>query len=220
MKIQRGEKNVNDVEVRMNQDEFLFLRSCAQFAEYEGTVSNDKIPILKEITQVWEDIQNHTPKPKTLDDAFQLAVDAHFGQVDKAGKAYIDHPKAVLRIVKDMFPGVDIETQMVAILHDVVEDTTVTLKDISDQGYPPGVVVALDFISRRDGEPYGDYIDRVCKDRTAMMVKMADLKHNSDLDRLYATKDVKLASLMKRYAEAYYKVRAAFEADPVCTGPR
>jgi hypothetical protein len=108
--------------------------------------------------------------------AFQIARSAHAGQVDKAGRPYIDHPLAVERLVKTP------KQRIVALLHDVVEDTPVTLDDLKPFGKK--IVRAIDAISKRQGEPLDEYLIRVEANPLARAVKIADLTHNSDLTRI------------------------------------
>lgn len=129
-----------------------------------------------------------------------LATRAHTGQLDKAGEEYIGHPLRVMETVaRTAAPaGVDaIHAQMAAVLHDVVEDTDLTVGDLTAAGYPADVVAAVDALSHRDGEELEDYLARVAVDRIAVVVKRADMADNSDpvrLSRLPAERAQKLAS--------------------------
>ena len=126
----------------------------------------------------------------TLEDAIILATEAHRGQKDRNDEPYIMHP---VRVMSQLW-GYD--ERMVAVLHDVIEDTDVTLADLRAAGYPAHIVRAVDAISKRkdEGETYSRYIRRVKKDPLATKVKIADLQDNSNLGRL---PDV-LASDLKR----------------------
>ena len=126
----------------------------------------------------------------TLEDAIILATDAHRGQKDRNDEPYIMHP---LRVAAQLW---DHDERTVGILHDVIEDTAVTLDDLRKAGYPEHIVAAVDAISRRKdaGEPYSAYIQRVKANALATKVKIADLQDNSNLGRL---PDV-LASDLKR----------------------
>ncbi len=96
----------------------------------------------------------------------------------QAGKPYILHPiRVMLRMNSDL-------DRTVAILHDVIEDTPVTLESLRQQGYPQGVIEALECLTRRDGESYDRYLDRVETNPIAQRVKMADLEDNMDWRRL------------------------------------
>ena len=107
-----------------------------------------------------------------LKTATSIAKRAHRGQTRKwGGHAYFTHPQAV----SDAVTGKD--AKVVALLHDVVEDTTVMLDDLR-QDFNENIVEAVDAISKREGERYWDYIARVKANKLATKVKLADLKHN------------------------------------------
>ena len=110
----------------------------------------------------------------TLEDAIILAANAHKGQKDRNDEPYIMHP---IRVMAQLW-GYD--ERMVAVLHDVVEDTPVTLDDLRKAGYPDHIVGAVDAISRRKdaGESFSQYIQRVKKNPLATKVKIADLGDN------------------------------------------
>jgi (p)ppGpp synthase/HD superfamily hydrolase len=110
----------------------------------------------------------------TIEDALSVAVEAHRGQWYPAPEPepFILHP---LRVMLGVTSG---PGQIVALLHDVVEDSPVTLRDLTDQGFETPIVHAVDCLSRRSGEPYADYIDRIATDDLAREVKLADLADN------------------------------------------
>ncbi|OPY28909.1 MAG: bifunctional (p)ppGpp synthetase II/ guanosine-3',5'-bis pyrophosphate 3'-pyrophosphohydrolase [Methanocella sp. PtaU1.Bin125] len=116
----------------------------------------------------------------TLEDAIILAANAHKGQRDRNDEPYVMHP---VRVMAQLWKE---DERMVAILHDVVEDTHVTLDDLRKAGYPDRIVAAVDAISRRKdaGESFSQYIRRVKTNPLATKVKIADLRDNSNLDRL------------------------------------
>lgn len=111
-----------------------------------------------------------------LTKAIRLAARQHDGQLDKAGEPYILHP---LRV---MLTQTEPAARITAALHDVVEDTEVTLEDLS-QDFSDEIVAAVDALSRREDETYDDYLDRAFQDRIARLVKRADL--NDNLSRAY-----------------------------------
>jgi len=123
--------------------------------------------------------------------AKKIATKAHRGQIDRSGCPYILHPLAVAKLVTSK------DQKIVAILHDVVEDTKVTLYDLS-LNFPAHIVDGVDAISRRIGEKYFDYVDRVKKNSLACAVKLADIEHNMRSDRQFPNSD----GLMKRYQKA------------------
>lgn len=136
-----------------------------------------------------------------LEKAIEIAVEAHRGQIDKAGKIYILHP------IRVMLRGKNETEQIVGILHDVVEDTPVTLDMLRLEGFPDKILDALECITKKDGEAYGDFINRVITNPLATQVKLYDLEDNLNRDRIpYPTERDE-----KRFAkyEKYHKVVAA-----------
>ena len=121
-----------------------------------------------------------------IEAAKALATGAHAGQTDKAGLPYITHPERVASRLTT--PG----AQVVGWLHDTVEDTSITAQNIESQ-FGPETAAAVDAISRRDGEAWSDYIDRVAANPVARQVKISDLIDNSNLSRIphVTMKDVK-----------------------------
>ena len=113
-----------------------------------------------------------------IEDAILLAARAHRGQVDKAGEPYILHPLRVMLRLKDE------ADRIAAVLHDVIEDTGITEESLRDQGYSEEVLGALDALTRRQGESYADFIERVAGNPLARRVKLADLADNLDASRL------------------------------------
>jgi (p)ppGpp synthase/HD superfamily hydrolase len=114
----------------------------------------------------------------SLEDAILLAVKAHRGRKDKARATYILHP---LRVMLRMKTG---EERIVAVLHDVIEDTNWTPEDLRKAGYSAKSVRSLDSLTRRDGEGYEEFIKRVKRNPLARRVKIPDLKDNLDLARI------------------------------------
>lgn len=132
----------------------------------------------------------------TLDDAIALAHRAHEGQVDKANQPYIRHP---LRVMANVTGG---HAKMVAVLHDVVEDTWVTEAHLIDAGCPPEVVAAVIAISHLPGESQRDYLTRVAANPLALIVKRADIADNSGPARLDQLDDPTKLRLTEKYATA------------------
>lgn len=116
---------------------------------------------------------------KMIRHAFMLAKHVHNGQTDKAGAEYILHPFRVSQFVKGGPTEITI-----ALLHDVVEDTDTTLEDLREEGFPENVVNGVDAVTRRPEEARDIYLIRVKNNPSARLVKLADLKHNSDLSRI------------------------------------
>lgn len=127
--------------------------------------------------------------------AQEIAKRAHKGQVDKAGAPYILHPETVASFVtKD-------DEKIVAYLHDVIEDTPCQLRDLENAGFSSEIIKAVDLLTRKTGQSYKQYLKLVKTNELARVVKLADLKHNSDLSRLtYVTEnDIKR---LKKYQDA------------------
>lgn len=110
--------------------------------------------------------------------AINIAYKAHEGQLDRSGIPYIFHP---MHIAEQMTTE---ETCIVAILHDVVEDTDVTLDELKEAGFSENVINAINLLTHRDEVPYLDYVRALKDDPIASVVKLADLNHNSDRTRL------------------------------------
>jgi (p)ppGpp synthase/HD superfamily hydrolase len=108
-----------------------------------------------------------------------IATKAHAGETDKAGVPYINHPVAVAANFTT-----DDDQYMTALLHDVVEDTSETLETLLAYGVPRAVVDAVGALTKREGEEYFEYLSRVKRNPIAKDVKIADIRHNSDLSRL------------------------------------
>lgn len=109
-----------------------------------------------------------------VQEAGALAAHAHRGQVDKAGRPYIDH----VRAVEGMMPTRDYDGRTVALLHDVVEDTDWTIEQLRDVGFPENVLEAVEAITHRKAEPYPEYIERIAQNELATRVKLADLREH------------------------------------------
>ena len=113
-----------------------------------------------------------------IDIALAIARKAHAGQVDKAGVDYIQHPLYVASQIKTE------QEKAVALLHDVLEDSDITAADLLAYGLSNEVVTAVQTLTKKKGQSYQDYLEKVKSNNLARVVKLADLKHNSDLSRL------------------------------------
>ena len=147
-----------------------------------------------------------------LEDAIALACQWHRGQryPSVEGEPFILHPlRVMLRVESDV-------ERIVALLHDVIEDSACTLEDLRRLGYPERVLTALDRLTRRDGEAYESYIERVQDDPLARRVKLADLTDNLANNRRVAevSSDLELQERMMRYERAIARLRAAANAEP------
>lgn len=110
--------------------------------------------------------------------AMKIAFEAHCNQVDKTGIPYIYHPIHLAEQMDD-----EIST-CAALLHDVVEDTDITFDELEKQGFGGEIISVLKLLTHDDEVDYMDYVRRIKENKTAVKVKLADLKHNSDLSRL------------------------------------
>ncbi len=110
--------------------------------------------------------------------ALKLCFDAHKDQLDKSGMPYVFHPFHLAEQMKDE------DTTVVALLHDVIEDTNHTLDELRDLGFSEQVITAISLMTHAPGVPYMDYVGRIKTNPIARVVKLADLRHNSDMSRL------------------------------------
>jgi len=116
----------------------------------------------------------------TLEKAIGIAAQAHAGQVDKAGAPYILHPLRVMLAVASL------DERIVAVLHDVVEDTDWTFDQLRIKGFAESMPEALDAVTHREGESYEDFVQRAAKNPIDRNVKRADLLDNLNLSRIPA----------------------------------
>lgn len=126
-----------------------------------------------------------------IEKALQVALKAHSGQVDRAGVAYILHP---LRIMSHMETD---PQRIVAILHDVIEDSDHTLEDLQSAGFPAEIVDAVDLLTHRQDDSYEDYVQKIEGHPLARAVKIGDLHDNMRIDRLPNPDEKDLERLMK-----------------------
>lgn len=140
--------------------------------------------------------------PKMLQAAIKLAVEAHDGSPpDKGGQPYILHPlRVMLRLETD-------DERIVAVLHDVVEDTDHTLDSLRERGFSAEVLAALDCVTKREGESYEHFIGRCEQNPLARRVKLADLEDNLDVRRLPSVSDQDAARLEK-YLTSWRRLKA------------
>ena len=136
----------------------------------------------------------------TLERAIEIATQAHEGQVDKAGNAYIGHPLRVMAMGKNE------QEKIAGVLHDIVEDTPWTFEMLEAEGFAPEIIAALKCVTKiSENEDYDNFIERVKKNSLAVAVKINDLTDNMDIRRLpyLSDKDVKR---LKKYLKAYKKL--------------
>ena len=139
-------------------------------------------------------------KPATLDDALVLAVEQFRGVADKAGQPY------VLLLLRVMLRQTDPLARQVGVLHDLIEDTDMSLSDLRERGFAEEVVAAVDALTHREEEKYHEYVLRLVKCELALPVKLADLEDNYSLNRVayrpgHQDED---AARIQRYILSYY----------------
>ena len=132
-----------------------------------------------------------------IEKALKIAYDAHHGQTDKIGVPYIYHPIAVAE-------QMDTEDEIItALLHDVIEDTKVTLADLEREGFPPAVLEAINLLTHQSGMDYSHYlVNCVAKNPLSLRVKYADLAHNSDPARIARLPKKDTERCRKKYSSA------------------
>ena len=140
----------------------------------------------------------YTPDTKK---AMRLCFDAHKNQTDKSGLPYVFHPFHVAEQMPDE------ETTIVALLHDVIEDTSYTIQDLRDMGFDDEVSEALALMTHDKSIPYLDYVAKLKENPIARAVKLADLAHNSDLSRIG-----EIDEETKRRLEKYKKAKDILES--------
>ena len=133
----------------------------------------------------------NTTEQSMVDLALSIARQAHEEQLDKEGVDYIEHPIYVASQVDTE------EEKAVALLHDVIEDSPFTAEELLLAGLSETVVTAVQILSKKKGQDYQTYLENVKSNPLARVVKLADLKHNSDLSRLETITDKDLEGLEK-----------------------
>ena len=136
--------------------------------------------------------------------ALKLCFEAHKNQVDKSGMPYVFHPFHVAEQMTDE------ATTIVALLHDVVEDTDYTLEDLAAEGFGKDILEAVALMTHEDDVPYLDYVAKLKDNPIARAVKLADLAHNSDLSRIGEIDDETRERL-----EKYQKAIALLKGNPL-----
>ena len=133
-----------------------------------------------------------------LEIAIELAIKYHKGQIDKGGNAYILHPLEVMNDVNRM------ESKIVAVLHDIIEDTECTVDILREWGINEDAIESINVLTHKEGMSYMEYITEISYDFIATEVKWADLKCNMDLSRLNRKITNKDLERNKKYMKAYY----------------
>lgn len=142
-------------------------------------------------------------KGEMLGKMLVIATNAHAGQFDRGGRPYILHPLKVMHYLRSD----DEELMCIALGHDVVEDTSVTFDELREAGMSIRVIEGIRALTKVEGESYDDYKQRVLTNHDAMRVKMADLRHNSDIRRLKGVTEKDVARIAK-YHKFYLEIQA------------
>jgi (p)ppGpp synthase/HD superfamily hydrolase len=144
--------------------------------------------------------------PISLDKAIALTVKAFEGKKDKGGNSYIRHCLRVMHRVEELSGSED--EMIVAILHDVAEDTRYTLEDLKDLGCTEAQLKAIDALTKREGESYRERIKRVKQSTVATKVKIADIKDNMELWRIKGAPELddKSKNRLAEYIWAYHEL--------------
>ncbi len=137
-------------------------------------------------------------KNEQLSLAIMVSAKAHYGQYDKGGKPYILHP---LHLMNQLMYDKQLAT--IAILHDVVEDSEITIEALELYGFSPRVLSALILLTHDHGISYDDYINRICTSFDAIRVKRKDLEHNSQITRLKNRASETDIARVKKYQKAF-----------------
>ena len=126
-----------------------------------------------------------------IEKSLKIALKAHTGQVDKANQPYILHP---IRVMNEMNNEIEMSA---AILHDVVEDSSLSFEQLQEKGISKEVVEILRHLTKSRKESYDEFIERVMKNKVAVKVKIEDIKDNMDINRLPNVSEVDLNRLQK-----------------------
>lgn len=131
-----------------------------------------------------------------LDTMISLAAVHHYKQKDKSGNPYILHPLAVMNNVNGL------KEKIVAVGHDLVEDTDVSLEYLEYLGFDEDIIDAIDCMTKRPDENYKDYLKRVAKNKISIVVKGADIKDNTRWERLHLLDENIVRKLLRKYERA------------------
>lgn len=139
------------------------------YGKYEEIDEKEALKLVSEADKKYDEL---------LKLAEKVAAEAHKNQVDKGGHPYIEHPRAVASFLNNT------EYKIIGFLHDVVEDTPITLEDLKKMGFTDRIVNSVRLVTKTENYVYEEYLSDIKKDEGARNVKMADLKHNMDLSRI------------------------------------
>ena len=142
-------------------------------------------------------------KGEMLGTMLVIATNAHSGAFDRGGAPYILHPLKVMHYLKSD----DEDLMCMALGHDVIEDTSVTYKDLQDAGISERVISGIRALTKVPGQTYDEYKESVFASEDAMRVKMADLRHNTDIRRLKGVSEKDIARMAK-YHQFFMEIKA------------
>ena len=133
----------------------------------------------------------------------ELVLKVFEDKVDKGGLPYFNHLFKVYEGV------VSYDEKIIALLHDIVEDTNITFDDLKEFGYNDNIIKSLTYLTKKKGEYYPDYIERIISsnDIQTLNVKLSDLKHNMDITRIKNPNINDYERISKRYEPAYIKIK-------------
>lgn len=146
-----------------------------------------------------------------LEKAIVIAVNAHIGQLDKGGAPYILHPMRVMMRMET------ISGKIIALFHDIVEDTHISIEDLRNEGFSDAVLDGVDCITKRNNEKYSDYIERVIGNPLSAECKLEDMRDNSNIYRILKVKKAHIRMITKyhkatiKILEAYPQFKCRFE---------
>ncbi len=141
-----------------------------------------------------------------LSKAIALAATKHADQFDKGGNPYILHVLKVMHYTK----STDLEVLIIAVLHDIVEDTDVTYAELREMGFSERVIAGIKALTKVKGQTHEEYKAGILANVDAIIVKMADLRHNSDIRRLKGVTEKDIKRIAK-YHNMWLELKAALE---------
>lgn len=142
-------------------------------------------------------------KGEMLNNMLILAVEGHANQYDRGGNPYLLHPLKVMHYLKTD----DEELMCIALGHDLIEDTNTTYAELRDAGMTERVIEGIKALTKQPGQTYDEYKDGIFANEDAMRVKMADLRHNTDIRRLKGVTEKDIARMAK-YHKFYIELQA------------
>lgn len=154
--------------------------------EYRDLLEIEIKSLNKSYTNIEKDITNKdilNYLNELLFKSIDIANKNHFKQFDKAGIPYILHPLAVMNLIKEDDFVFNLSCKIVAVLHDIIEDTNIT-KEYLLTIFPSFIVEAIDILSKKEGQSKNSYFKEVKSNRISRIVKLADLTHNIDISRI------------------------------------